>query len=146
MQSYVCMTLTLILVYYNSEEYFSLIDEFMRAVTKRWPHVLVQFEDFSNENALPILEKYRYKYLCFNDDIQGTGAVALSGVLSALRIRGSDVKSLAKERIVIVGAGSAGVGVANSLAWTMVTELGIRPEVPPITLKFPSNLILIALT
>ena len=100
----------------------------MRAVTKRWPHVLVQFEDFSNENALPILEKYRYKYLCFNDDIQGTGAVALSGVLSALRIRGSDVKSLAKERIVIVGAGSAGVGVANSLAWTMVTELGIRPE------------------
>jgi malic enzyme len=101
----------------------------MRAVTKRWPHVLVQFEDFSNENALPILEKYRYKYLCFNDDIQGTGAVALSGVLSALRIRGSDVKSLAKERIVIVGAGSAGVGVANSLAWTMVTELGIRPEV-----------------
>jgi malate dehydrogenase (oxaloacetate-decarboxylating)(NADP+) len=112
----------------KGEEYYSLIDEFMRAVNRRWPNVLVQFEDFSNENAMPILEKYRYKYLCFNDDIQGTGAVALSGVLSALRIRGSSMEDLAKERIVVVGAGSAGTGVANSLAWTMITELGVPAE------------------
>jgi malic enzyme len=101
----------------------------MRAVNRRWPNVLVQFEDFSNENAMPILEKYRYKYLCFNDDIQGTGAVTLSGVLSALRLRGSQMEDLAKERIVVVGAGSAGTGVANSLAWTMITELGVPAEV-----------------
>lgn len=98
----------------------------MKAINFRWPNALVQFEDFSNENALSILEKYRYLYLCFNDDIQGTGSVTLAGIISALRSRGSNPEDLVHERIVIVGAGSAGLGVANSLAWTMVTQFNVR--------------------
>lgn len=99
-----------------SEEYYEIIDEFLRAVTFRWPNVLIQFEDFSNEHALSILEKYRYKYLCFNDDIQGTGSVTLAGVINAIRQRGDPKEALANERIVVVGAGSAGLGVTNSYA------------------------------
>lgn len=112
----------------RSEEYFELVDEFMRAVTYRWPNVLIQFEDFANESALAILEKYRYRYLCFNDDIQGTGSVTLAGIISALRSRGSTPDALCSERIVVVGAGSAGLGVTNSLAWTMVTQFNVRAE------------------
>jgi malate dehydrogenase (oxaloacetate-decarboxylating)(NADP+) len=112
----------------RGDEYYSIIDEFMRAVNLRWPGVLVQFEDFENAHALPILEKYRYKHLCFNDDIQGTGAVALAGIVSAIRARGGTKDDLPNERIVVCGAGSAGLGVTNSLAWTMVSELGIRAE------------------
>lgn len=112
----------------RGEEYFELIDEFMRAVTYRWPNVLIQFEDFSNESALTILEKYRYRYLCFNDDIQGTGSVTLAGIISALRSRGSTPEALCNERILVVGAGSAGLGVTNSLAWTMVTQFNVRHE------------------
>lgn len=100
----------------------------MQAIHFRWPNALIQFEDFSNENALTILEKYRYKYLCFNDDIQGTGSVTLAGVISALRTRGSPPESLVNERILVVGAGSAGLGVANSLAWTMVTQFNVRHD------------------
>lgn len=110
----------------RGEEYFELIDEFMRAVTFRWPNVLIQFEDFSNESASAILEKYRYRYLCFNDDIQGTGAVTLAGIISALRSRGSSPEELVNERILVVGAGSAGLGVTNSLAWTTVTQFNVR--------------------
>lgn len=112
----------------RGDEYFELIDEFMRAVTYRWPNVLIQFEDFSNESALTILEKYRYRYLCFNDDIQGTGSVTLAGIISALRSRGSTPEALCNERILVVGAGSAGLGVTNSLAWTMVTQFNVRHE------------------
>jgi malic enzyme len=55
----------------NQEEYYEVLDEFIKAVHLRWPKALIQFEDFSNENALSILERYRDKLLCFNDDIQG---------------------------------------------------------------------------
>ena len=71
---------------------------------------MIQFEDFSNENALPILERYRNKLLCFNDDIQGTGSMALAGLLSALRASGLQQKDLIDQRIVIMGAGTAGLG------------------------------------
>jgi malic enzyme len=72
----------------TGDEYYKIVDEFMMAVTNRWPNVLVQFEDFTPDKAPAILEKYKDKYLTFNDDIQGTGSVIVSGVLNALRASG----------------------------------------------------------
>jgi len=112
----------------TGQPFMEFVDEFIEAIYYRWPNALVQFEDFSNNNALPLLEKYRKKYLVFNDDIQGTGAVAAAGLLGALRVRGDSIEALRKERIVIVGAGSAGIGVANSISYTMVQELNIPPH------------------
>jgi len=101
-------------------EYFQQVDEFMQAVTHRWPNVLVQFEDFSSDVAQIILNKYRENVLCFNDDIQGTGATTLAGVLGALRVKGQDVTALGDQRIAITGAGSAGIGVAQVLLKAMM--------------------------
>ena len=84
--------------------------------------MLVQFEDFSSNVAQTLLNKYRENHLCFNDDIQGTGATALAGVLSALRSIGQGVKSLGSQRILIVGAGSAGIGIAQVLHRAMVEQ------------------------
>eukprot|EP00937_MAST-01D_sp_MAST-1D-sp2_P001232 g1232.t1 len=103
----------------SGEAYYSLVDEFMQAVRFRWPRALVQFEDFSSNHALTLLETYRREYLCFNDDIQGTGATAVAGVLSALRSIG---EALTDQRIMIVGAGSAGTGVGVTLLQAMVRE------------------------
>ena len=102
--------------------YHFLVDEFMDAVRFRWPNVLVQFEDFSSDVAQKLLDKYRHEHLCFNDDIQGTGATTLAGVLSALRAKGEHVTSLGDQRIVIVGAGSAGIGIAQVLKEAMVEQ------------------------
>jgi malate dehydrogenase (oxaloacetate-decarboxylating)(NADP+) len=102
--------------------YWHLVDEFMEAVRHRWPDVLVQFEDFSSTVAQPLLDKYRKNHLCFNDDIQGTGATALAGLLSALRARGEEVMSLGSQRIVIAGAGSAGIGIAQVLKQAMLEQ------------------------
>eukprot|EP00004_Rigifila_ramosa_P019835 TRINITY_DN5096_c0_g1_i4.p1 TRINITY_DN5096_c0_g1~~TRINITY_DN5096_c0_g1_i4.p1 ORF type:complete len:602 (-),score=146.61 TRINITY_DN5096_c0_g1_i4:20-1804(-) len=99
----------------TGDEYFEIVDEFMSAVRVRWPNALVQFEDFASIHAIPLLEKYRHKTLCFNDDIQGTGTVALAAVLSSLRARGKKFIDLKDERILVVGAGSAGVGVSTRL-------------------------------
>jgi malic enzyme len=103
----------------NDEEYFALMDEFMDAIYTRWPNVLVQFEDFQNERAVKLLKKYRHERLCFNDDIQGTGTVTVAGILCALRAKGLSVGDLVDQRIVIVGAGSAGIGVAHSILQCM---------------------------
>jgi malate dehydrogenase (oxaloacetate-decarboxylating)(NADP+) len=98
------------------------VDEFMEAVRYRWPNVLVQFEDFDSRVAQTILDKYRHKHLCFNDDIQGTGATALAGLMGALRAKGQDVESLGDERILIAGAGSAGIGIAQVLKQAMLEQ------------------------
>jgi len=103
-------------------EYFSVVDEFMQAVKHRWPNALVQFEDFQSEVAQPLLNNYRQSHLCFNDDIQGTGATVLAGCLSALRAKGAEVTSLGDEKIVIAGAGSAGIGVATVLLQAMLEQ------------------------
>jgi len=79
------------------------------------PSVLVQFEDFSNANAYPLLHHYRHKQLVFNDDIQGTGAVALGGIYSALRIQKKEAKAITEQRVVCLGAGTAGLGVTFAL-------------------------------
>lgn len=112
----------------TGDGYLGVIDEFIRAVRERYPKALIQFEDFSNENAARLLAKYKHKVLCFNDDIQGTGTVALAGVLGALRCAGhSDPNALSKQRIAIVGAGTAGLGVANALRMGMVMQ-GLSAE------------------
>ena len=106
----------------RGKEYYHLIDEFMNAVRYRWPNVLVQFEDFDSSVAQRLLDKYRETHLCFNDDIQGTGATALAGLLGALRAKGEDVNSLGDQRIAIAGAGSAGIGIAQVLYEAMLEQ------------------------
>lgn len=103
----------------TGDEYYEMVDEFVTAALDKWPEALIQFEDFTNDHAFPLLEKYRHKIVCFNDDIQGTGSVALAGVLSGLRITG---ERLIDQRIVFLGAGSAAVGIANMIAAGMVEE------------------------
>lgn len=106
----------------HGDEYYELVDEFMQAVRHRWPNVLLQFEDFSSDKAQILLNKYRDDHLCFNDDIQGTGATTLAGILGALRAKGEEVTSLGKQRILIAGAGSAGIGVAQVLKQAMIEQ------------------------
>jgi malate dehydrogenase (oxaloacetate-decarboxylating) len=100
-------------------EYGEFIDRFVRAVLQELPNTLLQWEDFGVDHARPILEKYRNLALTFNDDIQGTGAVALGAILSALRVTSG---RLSDQRVVIFGAGSAGVGVADSIRAAMIDE------------------------
>ena len=104
-----------------------MVDEFMDAVRNRYPHALIQFEDFSSDVAYDLLNCYRKRSLCFNDDIQGTGAVTLGGILSAMRGQGKSYQDLKEERILIAGAGSAGCGVAATLLQGMV-EQGMNQE------------------
>jgi malate dehydrogenase (oxaloacetate-decarboxylating) len=94
----------------RGEAYFEFLDKFVDAVQSRWPHAIVQWEDFAKDAAFAVLERYRDRIPSFNDDIQGTGAVALAGLLSACRQKG---ESLRDQRVVIVGAGAGGVGVAS---------------------------------
>ena len=103
----------------SGREYYELVDEFMKSVFARFPSALVQFEDFSSDKASALLSKYRDKYLCFNDDIQGTGATVLAGVLGALRMQRKAPDSIRDLKVVVVGAGSAGVGVAQALHMAM---------------------------
>jgi malate dehydrogenase (oxaloacetate-decarboxylating) len=99
--------------------YDEFIELFMQAVKRRWPEAMVQFEDFAQPNAMPILQKYRHDYCCFNDDIQGTAAVTLGTLLSACRLAG---KQLSHCRIAFVGGGSAGCGIAEMLIQQMQHE------------------------
>lgn len=92
--------------------YLALVDEFVAAVQDAFPHALIQFEDFLTPNAFDLLARYRDRVPCFNDDIQGTAAVTLAGLLAACRITGHDVNGL---RILFLGAGSAATGVADLL-------------------------------
>jgi malate dehydrogenase (oxaloacetate-decarboxylating) len=96
----------------TGKTYDDFIDRFVVAVRRSLPGTLLQWEDFGAEHARPILEKYRNRVLTFNDDIQGTGAVALGAILSALHVTH---QALNEQRIVIFGAGSAGIGVSDTI-------------------------------
>ena len=107
------------------EEFYEIVDEFVQAATQRWPNVLIQFEDFTNDKAFPLLHRYRDEVLCFNDDIQGTGAVALAGLIAAMRIR---KEHLSDQRIVFCGAGSAAVGIADMICAGIAEEHSLSSE------------------
>ena len=109
----------------SEDEYDAFVDLFMHAAQRRWPGVMVQFEDFAQANAMPILNRYRERFCCFNDDIQGTAAVTLGTLLAACRV---SKKSISEHRIAFVGAGSAGCGIAEMLIQKMREE-GLSDEV-----------------
>ena len=101
----------------SEAEELDFLDEVMAALNEKFPGILVQFEDF--KNPFPALEKYGSRYTCFNDDIQGTGAVVLAGVISAVRQSGIHPR---EHRAVFLGAGSAGVGVARIIVEYFMNE------------------------
>ncbi|MBA0579087.1 hypothetical protein Gorai_021353, partial [Gossypium raimondii] len=97
----------------EGEEYLEIVDEFMEAVFTRWPKAIVQFEDFQMKWAFETLDRYRKKFCMFNDDIQGTAGVALAGLLGTVRAQGRTLADFPDQKIVVVGAGSAGLGVLS---------------------------------
>ncbi|MCX4165467.1 MULTISPECIES: NAD-dependent malic enzyme [Paraburkholderia] len=105
----------------RGQEYDDFIDAFVQAVIKRWPHVLLQWEDFAKNNATRMLERYRDSLCTFNDDVQGTAAVATGTLLSAINVTGVP---LTEQRIAVMGAGSAGCGIASLIRQAM-TDAGL---------------------
>jgi malate dehydrogenase (oxaloacetate-decarboxylating) len=101
----------------RGEQYDAFIEKYVQAVTKRFPHALLQWEDFAPGNARRILEKYRDRICTFSDDMQGTGAITLAAAVSAVRVGGT---ALRNQRVVIFGAGTAGIGVADQIRKAMV--------------------------
>ncbi|PEJ51245.1 NAD-dependent malic enzyme [Bacillus wiedmannii] len=108
----------------TGEAYDEFIDTFVQAVNKQFPKALLHWEDFSSRNARKILDKYRHDICTFNDDIQGTGAVSLAAVLSAVKASGVP---LSEHRVVVFGAGTAGIGIADQVRDALV-RVGVSEE------------------
>lgn len=103
----------------RGEEYDAFIDLFVQAVKKRFPHVLLQWEDFAQRNANPLLERYKDQLCTFNDDIQGTATVTVGTLLAAIRTTGT---TLCNQKIVVAGGGSAGCGISGMILQAMINE------------------------
>jgi malate dehydrogenase (oxaloacetate-decarboxylating) len=103
----------------TGENYFAFVDQFIQAVKLRWPKALLQFEDFAQQHATPLLNRYRNELCCFNDDIQGTAAVTLGTLLAACTVKGERLRD---QIILFAGAGSAGTGIAEHLTRQMLDE------------------------
>jgi len=108
----------------RGEEQLAVVEELCDAIAARWPNCLIQFEDFQTEAAFNILERMRDRVLCFNDDIQGTGAVVLSGFVNGMKAQGTDMKNV---RVVFYGAGSSAAGVAAMIA-SLIKTYGVSEE------------------
>ena len=108
----------------RGREYDDFIETFVEAVRRKFPDVLLQWEDFAKQNASRLLERYRDRLCAFNDDIQGTGAVTLAGLLAAVKLKG---EKLSEQRIVILGAGSSASGISDQIVTAMISE-GITAE------------------
>ena len=108
----------------SGDEYNEFVDLFIQAVKRRWPEVLLQFEDFAQENATPLLNRYRNQLCCFNDDIQGTAAVSVGTLIAACLNKG---QKLSEQNIAFLGAGSAGCGIAEHIVRQMQRE-GLTEE------------------
>ncbi len=106
-------------------DYDRFVESFVAAAVNRWPHVLLQWEDFAGTNAGRLLDRYRDRLCTFNDDIQGTAAVAAGALLAAIRVTGVP---LTEQRIALLGAGSAGIGIARLLL-TSMREVGLSEAV-----------------
>lgn len=103
----------------GGEEYYNFVDAVIAGIKRRWPKALIQFEDFAQKNAMPLLEKYRNEICCFNDDIQGTAAVSVGSLIAASRAAGKQLKD---QKVAFLGAGSAGCGIAEQIIAQMVAE------------------------
>jgi malate dehydrogenase (oxaloacetate-decarboxylating) len=103
----------------DQDSYDEFLELFISAVKRRWPNVLLQFEDFAQPNAMPLLQRYKDRICCFNDDIQGTASVTVGTLLAACRSKGS---KLSEQRVAFVGAGSAGCGIAEQIISQMINE------------------------
>jgi malate dehydrogenase (oxaloacetate-decarboxylating) len=108
----------------GKDEYNEFVDLFVQAVKRRWPNVLLQWEDFAQPNAMPLLQRYRDQICCFNDDIQGTASVTVGTLIAACRSKG---QLLSEQKIAFVGAGSAGCGIAEQIVSQMIIE-GVSKE------------------
>ena len=107
----------------STEELYAFVDEFMEAVPEVFPNCCVHFEDWTGTDAIALLARYRDKYCCYNDDIQGTGGVTLAGLIYALKITGGQLK---EQRVLFLGAGSAAIGLAELIVAGM-GEQGVTP-------------------
>lgn len=108
----------------TDDEYYQFVDDVIQAIKARWPDVLLQFEDFAQKNAMPLLNRYRNEICSFNDDIQGTAAVTVGTLIAASRGAGCQ---LSEQKIVFLGAGSAGCGIAEQIIAQIVRE-GLSEE------------------
>ena len=103
----------------KTEELYAFVDEFVDAVQEVFPLCCIHFEDWTGTDAINLLARYRERVCCYNDDIQGTAGIALAGIVSALKVTGGQLK---EQRIMFLGAGSAGIGIANLLVTAMKLE------------------------
>jgi len=103
----------------STEDLFSFVDEFVQAVQEVFPKCCIHFEDWTGVDAVHLLERYRNKYCVYNDDVQGTAGITLAGMINATKLKGTNLKD---ERYLFLGAGSAGIGLANLLCTALVAQ------------------------